>query len=178
MEQTIWKDIVGFEGSYQVSNTGLVRSLDRLNYIGRSLTGKTLAAGLNAEGYEQVNLYKDNMTFSRYVHRLVAEAFIAPVEGKHTVNHKDMDKSNNHTSNLEWASARDQLIHAIANGAKRGKGRRAVTITDKLTGEIMGFPSMRSVSIHMGFCLEWVAIQIQRRGSNQFTYNNLIIEVK
>jgi hypothetical protein len=100
----LWKDIKGYEGMYQVSNYGNVRSLDRYDSIGRFKTGTILSEGDNGNGYKNVQLYKDGQGRMYYVHRLVAEAFIPNPDNLPQVNHMDEDKSNNCVTNLEWCT--------------------------------------------------------------------------
>ena len=102
----IWKDIEGYEGMYQVSNMGRVRSLDRVkpNSGGQIAKGSLKKFGDNGNGYKIVNLYKDNKSCMKYVHRLVAMAFIPNPSNLHIINHKDEDKSNNRYENLEWCT--------------------------------------------------------------------------
>ncbi|KXL53383.1 NUMOD4 motif protein [Anaerotignum neopropionicum] len=103
-----WKDIKDFEGIYQVSNLGRIKSLERIVIDKKGMkkickeTIKTIHD--NGKGYLNVNLWKDNKSYMRYVHRLVAQAFIPNLEDKSTVNHKDFNRSNNCVDNLEWAT--------------------------------------------------------------------------
>lgn len=101
-----WRPVVGYEGLYEVSNTGQVRSVGRyyVNSLGKRffLKGKILSLSDNGRGYLRTNLTKDKKTTAKYIHRLVAEAFILNVDGLPAVNHKDEDKTNNSVENLEW----------------------------------------------------------------------------
>lgn len=100
--EEIWKDIVGYEGSYQVSNLGRVRSLDRKDAKGSKIKGKLLIIYQNRCGYMQAALYKNAKPKLIYVHRLVATAFIPNLNNYRVINHKDEDKTNNRVDNLEW----------------------------------------------------------------------------
>lgn len=104
----IWKDVIGFEGYYQVSDNGMVRSLDRIinTKIGlrHPVKGRVLSPTGNGNGYLVAYFRKDNKRFNRYVHRLVAEAYIPKVDGLDQINHKDGNKQNNNVSNLEWTN--------------------------------------------------------------------------
>lgn len=107
----IWKDIEGYEGIYQVSNTGKVRSLDRKvwNYIKK---GRVLKMRNNGHGYYDVSLYgEEKKEKHAYIHILVAKAFIPNPNNYEQVNHKDFDKSNNCVDNLEWVSRKQNMQH-------------------------------------------------------------------
>ena len=122
-----YRDIKGFEGMYQVSNLGRVRSLDRIDCAGRKLRGAPIAFNVY-KGYRGVWLNKDSKGTYRRIHRLVGETFIPNPEGKRTINHKDGDKSNNRVSNLEWATHTENSLHAFANGLRRPK--RKIDVKD------------------------------------------------
>lgn len=95
----IWKDIVGFEGKYRISNTGKVLSL---HYCGRNEV-RELTPKINNKGYAWVQLEKGNGTHAyRLIHRLVAEAFIENPRNEPIINHKDENPLNNNVENLEW----------------------------------------------------------------------------
>lgn len=101
----VWKDIEGYEGLYQVSNMGRVRSLDREDALGRRRKGRVLAGGLNGKGYLMVRLCRDGYVENKYIHRLAAKAFLDNPDNFPQVNHKDENKTNNAVSNLEWCTA-------------------------------------------------------------------------
>ena len=100
LPKQIWKDIPGYEGLYQVSNTGQIRSL---NY---RRTGKKqiLKQYINNTGYKQVALRKNNKVKWYLVHRLVAQAFIPNPHNYPIINHKDENPANNAVWNLEWCT--------------------------------------------------------------------------
>lgn len=102
----IWKEIPGFEGFYEVSQYGNVRSLDRIIVFkdGRKIKkkGTVLKPIINQDGYLNVQLSKSDHVKTARIHRLVAEAFILNPEQLPEVNHKDEDKTNNNVNNLEW----------------------------------------------------------------------------
>lgn len=119
-----WKAVEGYEGLYEVSTIGAIRSLDRVviraerrGEIRQTLKGKILSASRNKRtGYYHVVLCKGGKEVSHYVHRLVAEAFVPNPLGLPEVNHRDLDKSNNAADNLEWATSSGNKRHAVANG--------------------------------------------------------------
>ena len=103
----VWKSIMGYEGLYEVSNLGRVRSLDReiVRYNGTHIKrGKMKAICNISNGYKGVNLCKDGKQKTHKVHRLVAQAFLPNPNNLPQVNHKDEDKTNNRVDNLEWCN--------------------------------------------------------------------------
>lgn len=111
---------MGYEGLYEVSNFGNVRSLSRMT-LGRWGTmklspGRNIAGELLKFGYKRVQLSKDGKHKHALVHRLVALAFLKPVESKAQVNHKDSNRSNNHVSNLEWCTPKENTAHGVKHG--------------------------------------------------------------
>jgi hypothetical protein len=118
----VWADIEGFEGYYQVSNLGNIRSLDRTiiqsNGQVRHFNGRVLKQKLDRYGYAVVMLRKrtEGVRKSATVHRLVAEAFIPNPDNKPTVNHKNGNKADNSAQNLEWSTRQENTAHAIRTG--------------------------------------------------------------
>lgn len=96
----IWKAIEGYEGLYQVSTEGQVRSLGN----NKSRKTKILKQSTDSSGYKQIGLHKNGKCKTYLVHRLVAQTFIPNPNNLPQVNHKDEDKINNHVSNLEWCT--------------------------------------------------------------------------
>lgn len=132
-----WLDIEGWDGKYQVSNNGNVRSL----FVDRSIHGrikriyrkKNLKVNDNGNGYKCVCLSLNRKRKSCYVHILVAEAFLEKTEGRNYVNHKDFNRSNNNVNNLEWCTQKENIRHSAGNmkkqhfGTKTNTGERYIT---------------------------------------------------
>jgi hypothetical protein len=104
-----FRNIKGYEGYYQVSNIGRIKSLERK---GRS-KDKILNIYINSNGYSFVRLSKFNKASNKTIHVMVARAFIPNPESYKTVNHKDLDKTNNHFNNLEWCSYKQNTRHYL-----------------------------------------------------------------
>lgn len=130
-----WRPVVGYEGLYEVSNTGQVR-----NY-----RGKLLRPGLNHNGYLKCVLCKKGKTKTIYIHRLVAQVFIPNPDNLPEVNHKDEVKSNNCVENLEWCNrkyncnygcAQDKRVKTnIINGRFKYSGQKSVEYNKERTKE-------------------------------------------
>ena len=114
-ENEIWKEVKDFEGYYEVSNLGKVR---------RCFAEKALKEQISNRGYCRVCLCRDNVKKSISVHKIVANAFIENPENKKTVNHINFDKSNNHVSNLEWMTIKENINHARDNGVYKSSDLR------------------------------------------------------
>lgn len=114
-KEEIWKDIEGYEGLYQVSNLGRVRSFDRIDRLGRLRPGVILRPLMNTYGYIQVSFCKEGKEKKLQVHRLVAQAFIPNPEGLPQINHKDENPKNNRVDNLEWCDGKYNCNYGTRN---------------------------------------------------------------
>ncbi len=172
----IWKDVRGYEGSYQVSNFGRVKSLGRykenhskLQYIPERI--KTLHERIDKgkqTGYLVTILYKNNNGKNCYVHRLVAEAFVPNPENKQTVNHINGDKHDNRAENLEWNTYQENNIHAYKTGLNDEKHRRnckGSIVVKQLTldGKLIAvYPSIREAERQTGICSQSISIGLRK----------------
>ena len=140
-ENELWKDVVGYEGLYKVSDRGNVYSVERKDPRGIKIGGRMLKPRDGGNGYLRVSLCKNGKVKGKYIHRLVTEAFIPNPKKLPDVNHKDENPSNNELSNLEWCDARynnnyGTRIERIVQ--IQSKKVRAVNIK---TGEVIRFKS-------------------------------------
>ena len=124
MMDEVWKDIDGYEGSYQVSNLGRVRGLNRTversDGQTRTIPGCILKAKQNRGGYSQVSLWKDGRQKTFTIHQLVLWEFGGEQLPEHEANHIDGDKLNNRIDNLEWVTKSDNMRHAFDMGLRQG----------------------------------------------------------
>ena len=135
--EEIWKAIEGYEGKYEVSNLGRVRSLDqqlpfttRWGTIAYRLAkGKMLTARKIHGGYLGVLFKVQGHTEMKLVHRLVAKAFVPNPQDLETVNHIDEDKTNNRADNLEWMSRADNVRYGTGSQRKRTPMRKVEQLT-------------------------------------------------
>ena len=116
MEQIIeeWRPIAEFDGEYEVSNLGRVRSMKKY----RGQTGRIMPQTQQHHGYHAVMCWHNNKAYCRKVHRLVAEAFIPNPNHLGEVNHIDGDHDNNQVSNLEWVTHQANVQHSFDTGIK------------------------------------------------------------
>ncbi len=115
----VWMPVKGFEGCYEVSTLGRVRSLDRkirYRWGKRIIKGQILLPIEHKNGYLVVGLGLNGRHYIRSIHRLVAEAFIPNPQGKPEVGHEDHDKANNVVSNLSWVTRGENEKHSYRTG--------------------------------------------------------------
>ena len=143
-----WKPIKGYEGLYEISNLGNVKSLGRTDRFNKKWGCRIMKPTYVGKHYKMVRLCKDGKTKNKKVHRLVAEAFIPNPDGKPQVNHIDGNKDNNIVSNLEWVTNSENQIHARANGLNpiiKNNSMQSIQVNMLLPGEeqiISTFPSI------------------------------------
>lgn len=131
-----WRPLKEFDGSYEVSSFGRVRSLDRMIADGRPgvalkrlLRGRIMATTPNNHGYLCVYICKDGKKYCKRVHRLVAEAFIPNPENLPQINHKDENKKNNKVDNLEWCTAEYNMNYGtLPKKLSKRKSKRCMAI--------------------------------------------------
>lgn len=123
MNNEIWRDIKGYEGLYQISNKGRVKALERRipfrstsTRLEKEYIKKTTVSKI---GYLVCGLWRNNKQDLRFIHRLVAEAFIENPDNKSEINHKDGNKLNNDISNLEWCTHKENVNHAFVTGLNK-----------------------------------------------------------
>lgn len=132
MDKEVWKDIPNYEGIYQISNYGRVKSLERTikhktAYGGLyHIKGKILKPKIEKDGYFRIGLKKDRVKKFYRLNRLVAQTFIANPNNYPIVNHKDENKQNNSMDNLEWCTQKYNINYG--NGINKGKLKRSVKV--------------------------------------------------
>lgn len=138
----VWKSIAGFGGIFQVSNYGNIKRKEK--YLKKTVT---------ANGYEMVNLRINKIRTAKYVHRLVAEAFIPNPSGFPQVNHKDEVKANNHVDNLEWCTHRYNQTYGTK--INRWRAKKNMPVRNCMTGEVYEsiLAAKKATGInHIGLC--------------------------
>lgn len=154
-----WRPVKGYEGLYEVSNFGRVKSLGN----NKSRKEKILKPEKHRNGYFRVDLYKDGKVKHFYVHRLVAEAFIPNPYGFEQINHKNEDKTNNAVSNIEWCSAKYNINYGSHN--KRSAASRINHPDRSKAVEASKYPDFSEI------CLKFASIMEAER--NGFNHGNV-----
>lgn len=173
MLNLIWKDIVGYEGKYQVSNSGLVKSLQREvptsrgNGV-RTVKERVIAQKLDSKNrYKLVVLWSENKAKTHLVHRLVAEAFCPKQEHQTEVNHINGIKLKNNADNLEWCTSSENKQHAWDTGL-------ATSNADKMFGKKVGKSKFHNVTWNVERS-KWLAgIKYQRKTYGQKRFDSEI----
>ena len=132
-----WRDIKGYEGIYQVSSLGRIKSLPRYTRNGSCKYEKILKQCDDKEGYKILNLYKNGKHKTFRVHRLVAQEFIPNPNNLPEINHKDENPANNNLENLEWCTCKYNHNYGTWREKRKGKKNpraRKIMCTD--TGKI------------------------------------------
>lgn len=158
MSGEVWKQIPCYEGLYEVSSNGRVKSLTR-NINGRTYTGKMLKLVADRNGYVRVKICRKRKIERLLVHRIVAKVFLPNPENKPVVDHIDGNPQNNNVKNLRWATHKENQNNPVSlsrfRQAKAGKciadwirqkgntsARKAIIMLDKDGNELATFPSL------------------------------------
>lgn len=156
-EKETWKDISGYEGFYQVSNLGRIKSLERYvqkNGFKTKKKSKIKSCYVTNMGYLRVELSKNKNNRKFLVHRLVAETFIPNNNTELQVNHIDGNKQNNNINNLEWITPTENNLHAIRLGLKKdfNNKKKKVCKIDENNNVIDIYPSISEAARKNNVC--------------------------
>lgn len=148
--QEIWKDVKGYEGHYQVSNKGNVKSIKN---------GTIMIPSITKFGYKRLSLCKNGIVKNKVIHRLVAEAFVENPNNYDIVNHKDENKLNNFANNLEWCDRKYNTNYGTCIARRSKRKQRAVNQYDLNMNFIRRYESIKEASngnyslyTHIGEC--------------------------
>lgn len=160
-----WKDAVGYEGLFEVSNTGKVRSLK---------TGTIRKTRIDRYGYEMLTLRKNGSTRTELVHRLVANAFIDNPNGYPQVNHKDENARNNQATNLEWCTGLYNVRYGTGlkrSSASRRKAVECYTLDGQYVRQYAGIkPTGKEMGIRAASITACCAGRIDSAGGYRWAY--------
>lgn len=161
--EEIWKDIKDYEGLYQVSNLGRVKSL---------YTNRILNPMKHTKGYLRVRLYKNSVASNQRIHRLVAEAFIPNPENKPQVNHIDENKTNNRVDNLEWVTNKENCNHGTRNERVSKTMSIPIIATNIKTGELKEFYGSNECARQLGLHYQHISAVLKgvRKQTGGYTF--------
>ena len=158
MKNEEWRDVVGYEGRYQISSMGRVKSLAR-TFIGKGggehlVKERVLKPCDNGRGYLYIGLSDGTGEHKRhYIHRLVGEAFLPRAEGKDAINHKDEDKTNNNVWNLEWVSDKENCNFGTRNERIAKANSKPVAQCTKEGELVKTWSSLTEIGKQTGFSI-------------------------
>ena len=169
-----WKPVIGYEGIYEVSYDGQVRThADKVTqselHGTRHWKQRVLKQKTDKNGYKRVMLYKEKRAKTILVHRLVAEAFLINGKNLKLINHIDANTGNNHVSNLEWCNHRDNLLHAYQNDLNKKPDK--IVLVDKQTNVARYFYSKAEASRFLGKNHGYVSGALKKGRSEIFNYD-------
>lgn len=142
-----WLPVVGYEGYYEVSDHGRVRSLDRTDSLGRLQRGRVLRQGVRKKtGHRLVSLWRENVGHSRDVHRLVGEAFFGPLPHGFETRHLNGDPSNNAVTNLQYGTKSENNLDRVAHGTHHNASKVAC-----IRGHRLEEPNLRPAARRLGY---------------------------
>lgn len=158
LENEIWKEIIGYDHRYFISNFGRIKSLSRVKPL-------ISYGSYDVGGYLRTSLVKDGKSIGKKIHRLVAEYFIDNYSDDLTINHMDFNKSNNHISNLEVITASENVMHFVINKRKPKTSSRHLGVTyhlqiKKWTARVNVNGKRYSVGTYN---TEWEAVQAREK---------------
>ncbi|ATC61752.1 NUMOD4 motif-containing HNH endonuclease [Pseudolactococcus raffinolactis] len=151
----VWKDVLGYEGYYQVSNCGRIRTVENRPYMEQQYDldlykQHFLSPSKSPNGYRHITFCVNGIKKTKSIHRIVAEAFLPNHSDKPEVNHIDGNKENNHVENLEWCTASDNQRHAFRTGLQFNGRSRKIGLENLETGERLNFNSQKEASLFLG----------------------------
>ena len=177
--EEVWKDIKGYEGLYQVSNLGRIKSLKRFKKNHSKLqkvNEKILKLYINKRnGYVYRNLNKNSLEKNHRVHRLVAETFIPNPNNLPQINHKDGNKQNNCVDNLEWCTCKENMQHAYKLGLANNNNQKIKVLQYDLKNNLIAkYDSLLEASKQTNISISNISLCIN--GKQKTTHNFIFKE--
>lgn len=163
----MWASVNGYEGVYEISNMGRIKSLDRTWMQGGRCKEEHIMRQSFMKNYLSITLCKDGDERTTKIHRLVAKAFIANPTNKKQVNHKNGNKLDNRSVNLEWNTPTENIRHAFEMGLIRGRlggeNPKAKLVLDMQTG--IYYDAMSEAAKAKGYQYKWLSEQLNKNNN-------------
>lgn len=150
-----WRDVKGYEGYYQVSNLGNVRSLERVICNGSTKTARMVKKRQDDKGYHHVNLSKNGKNKTAKVHQLVARAFILNPEGKKWIDHVNTIRIDNRVENLRWVTPKENYHNKLSKD-KMSYNNKVFTFLGKIK---QNSRKVLEYDLHGKFIKEWLCVR-------------------
>lgn len=175
-----WKPVIGYEGIYEISNKGLIRSIDRviqINGTSHRIKGRVLSIYTDNLGYQRITLSKEGKLHTMCIHKLVAEAFIPNPENKPCIDHIDTNPSNNCVDNLRWCTHSENMNNplTILNSREGHKHKPVLQYDLKdnfITEYISGKEAARQVNIQQASLVRCLQGIQKTAGGYKWRYKN------
>ena len=148
----VWKDVPNYNGYYKASNIGRVRSVNRLDMLGRLCKGVMLKPYIDEDGYERITLQNDGKSIFIGVHKVVAMTFLENPKNYNQINHKDENKLNNRVDNLEWCDSKYNMNYGTKLERTAKSRSKPVIMKDEDGNFVRRFDSLTQVENELGFC--------------------------
>ena len=145
MQEQNWTNVPEFESLYEINEAGNIRSLHPRNYH------KHIEPRIDRGGYYTVRLSKDGQTVTRFVHRLLAAAYIANPENKKLINHKNGNKLDNSLDNLEWCTPSENTKHAYETGLSKVPDKSCRKVIDTCTKKVYNSASQAAKALNIAY---------------------------
>lgn len=159
--QEEWRDVIGYEGYYIVSNTGKIKRIKKMPGTSCKILKQTYSYG-----YSHVNLSKQNTLKRIRVHKIVCQAFLDNPNNKKSINHIDNNRSNNNLSNLEWCTAKENYEHSRIQGRNtRGEKQHSSKLNEESVKEIKK-SKLNNAELGRKFNVNKSSIRMIRIGKN------------
>lgn len=168
----IWKDIVGYEGHYQISNLGRVKSIARNRKQKNNTTApvKERILKQTIDGYSYVHLSKNGISYVFLVHRIMWEAFYGPIQEGLQINHKDEDKTNNILSNLELCTAKYNMNYGTRTKRSSEKRKTPIIAFDRIHRLGTYYKGLSDASIDLNISKQSISNCLRNRSKKTRNY--------
>ena len=159
-----WKPIKGYEGMYEISNNGKVRSLSRWDNKGKRVRGRMMKIYIGTHGYQIVDLCKNGKRKHYQLHRLMAETFIPNTDNKPCIDHINTIKTDNRIKNLRWVTRSENMLNELTR-KHNSEGQKGKKLTEEHKKKVKENSSLKKSTL----CIETNEIYFSAREAGRQT---------